>query len=164
MAGNELWALPITQSCYIRFMTNVLGKKTTTEMTFTQLACTRNTGFTLVECVNTPGAGKAGNKEWQKRKQFFEAIGCCFRPPEEHYLSSHVVTIPIKVIELSIKGDVMATSIYRASPIALVFSAAPEPFLAGTRREQKSCVFSSHQERPVGEPRNKPGSSLAQTW
>lgn len=57
---NELLALTVKESCYIQFMTTVPEKKTTT---FTQLACTENTEFTLAEHVYTQGTVMAGNKE-----------------------------------------------------------------------------------------------------
>lgn len=72
-----------------------------------------------------------------KRKVDFQGNQIPFSPPDEHYLSSHIFTAPIKVIEFPIKSVIMAASIYHTSPIAHILSAFPNPFLAGARREQR---------------------------
>lgn len=69
-----------------------------------------------------------------------EGTARCQFSADEHYLSSHIFTTPIKVIEFSIKCDIVATAIDHTSPIACCFSAAPDSFLTGTRREQKSWL------------------------
>lgn len=78
-------------------------------------------------------------KEIRSSRQLEGTARCQFSA-DEHYLSSHIFTTPIKVIEFSIKCDIVATAIDHTSPIACCFRAAPDSFLTGTRREQKSWL------------------------
>lgn len=100
-------------------------------------------------------------KEIRSSRQLEGTARCQFSA-DEHYLSSHIFTTPIKVIEFSIKCDIVATAIDHTSPIACCFRAAPDSFLTGTRREQKSWLFRSHQQCALGKLQNKPSSYLIQ--